>query len=173
MDLEQKVHGLIDLALKEDIRSGDITTLACICENATTSAKLIIKANHLSYLSTNSKNVMAKAVEQVKLKHPGMPVEIEVEELDRLEEALNTEADAVMLINMTTEEAKKCVEKAKKTSKKVYIESGGTITLDTVRAYAETGVNGISVGDLTHSIQALDIRMRLDSSSFIRYTENF
>lgn len=282
MHLEQQIHELIDIAIREDIRSGDIATKTCICERAQTSAKfilkqagvvaglpflktlfhrinplievalhaeegsfqkagaiigtvsgpmrgilsgerialnliqhasgiatltsnyvrkisglncaimdtrktlpglralekyavkvgggqnhrlglddrLIFKTNHLSYLA-HLKKPISIAVKQVKEEYPHLPVEIEVEQLDTLEEALSTEADAIMLINMAPDEAKKSVEKTKKTTKNIYIESGGTITLDTVRAYAETGVHGISIGDLTHSVQALDIRMRL------------
>lgn len=123
--------------------------------------RLIIKSNHISYLQNHSNTPLGDTIGQMKKKHPHLSIEIEVDEYDRLQEILATETDAIMLVNMTTEEAKKCVEKMKNTKKKVYIESGGTITLDTVRAYAETGVHGICIGDLTHSVQALDIRMRL------------
>lgn len=122
--------------------------------------RLIIKTNHLAYLS-HSNQTVAETVMSLKNLHPELPVEIEVEEAERLQEVLETDVNAIMLINMAPEEAKKCVERIKKTSKKVYIESSGAITLDTVHAYAKTGVHGISIGDLTHSVEALDIRMRL------------
>lgn len=121
--------------------------------------RLIIKTHHFTYLI--NKNILQDTILRIKQQYPSLPIEIELEEMGRLDQILSTPVDAIMLINMSPEETKKCVKKIKETSKKSYIESGGAITLETVRAYAETGVNGISIGDLTHSVQALDIRMRL------------
>lgn len=123
--------------------------------------RLIIKTKHLSYLKTHSKISINELVDQIKNKHPQLPIEIEVDEIEQIPEVLKTETEAIILINMTPSEAKKAMEKTKKSPKKVYIESAGAITLDTVRAYAESGVHGICIGDLTHSVKALDIRIRL------------
>lgn len=123
--------------------------------------RLILKNNHLAYLSKRSSNTLKEIVSQLKQVHSNLPVEIEVDDITKLAEALETEANAIMLVNISPEEAKKCVEKIKKHSKHAYIESSGSITLDTVRAYALTGADGVSVGDLTHSVKAIDIRMRL------------
>jgi nicotinate-nucleotide pyrophosphorylase (carboxylating) len=123
--------------------------------------RLIFKLNHLAYLSQHKGSSLNEIVSKAKKEYPSIPLEVELEEIEKLKEALQSDVDAIMLINMAPEEARKCVEKTRKTTKKVYIESGGSITLDTVRAYAETGVDGISIGDLTHSVYALDIRMRL------------
>lgn len=283
MPLTKQIHDLIDLAIREDIRSGDIITQACICENAVASAKIILKqagivaalpfievlfkkidpnievelhveegsfqkagtflatikgpmrgiltgdritlnllqhasgiatitgayvkkivgldcaimdtrktlpglralekyavkvgggynhrfglddclifkTNHLSYLSKSKKSSLAEAIAKVKKLHPKLSIEVEVDDSATLQEALDTEANAIMLVNLSPEEAKKCVEKIRKSSKKAYIESGSAITLDTVRAFAQTGVDGVSIGDLTHSVKALDMRMRL------------
>lgn len=126
------------------------------------SDRCIIKINHLSFVASDQPKPIRYAFESVKALYPNLETEIEIKKYDQLEEALETGAAAVMLRDMPPEEARKCVEKIRKSStKKVYIESAGSITLDTVRAYAETGVNGISLGILTHSVQALDIVMRL------------
>lgn len=122
---------------------------------------LIIKKNHLAYLQKADQTI-TETVKKLKMSYPDLPIEIEIEDSKSLEDALNTEVEAIILLNMSPEEAKKYVERARKTTKKVYLESGGTITLDTVRAYAEkTGVDGIAIGDITHSVRALDIRMLL------------
>lgn len=123
--------------------------------------RCIIKSHHLSFVSSKVPHPILYAYNCIKSQHPQQDIEIEVEEMSQLEEALQTDAVAIMLKDMTPEEARKSVEKIRKTNKKVYIESAGAITLDTVRAYAEVGVDGISLGALTHSVQALDIGMRL------------
>jgi len=123
--------------------------------------RFIIKTNHLAFISPRASNPITQAVEKAYAYNPKLPIEIEIADINDLDEALKTRAASIMLIGMLPEEAKVCIKKGKTSNKKIYIESGGTITLDTVRAYAETGVNGISVGELTHSVHALDIRMRL------------
>jgi nicotinate-nucleotide pyrophosphorylase (carboxylating) len=123
--------------------------------------RFIIKINHLSFVKNHSKKPIVQAVQNIRAKNQDLPIEIEIEDLNDLDEALSTEAVALMLVNMSPDEVKKSANKIKRANKKAYVESGGTITLDTIRAYAETGVNGISVGALTHSVQALEITMRL------------
>ncbi len=123
--------------------------------------RFIIKNNHLYFLANRTKTPIQDAVKLVKAKRPELQVEVEISEIEQLKEALQTEAQAVMLSRMMPAEIKKCVAAIRKTDKKVYVESLGTITLDTVRAYAETGVDGISIGSVTHSVPALDIVMRL------------
>jgi nicotinate-nucleotide pyrophosphorylase (carboxylating) len=123
--------------------------------------RLVFKFNHINQLAANSKETIAEIIVRIKKTHPTLPIEIEIEELDKLKAVLEAEADAIMLINKTPEEIRKAVKIIRKTKKRIYVESGGAITLDTVRAFAETGVDGISIGDLTHSVKALDIRMRL------------
>lgn len=126
------------------------------------SDRCIIKINHLSFYASGQPKPIQYAFESVKSLYSDLEIEIEIKKYENLDEALATGAAAIMLRDMAPEDVKKCVEKIRKSStKKVYIESAGSITLDTVRAYAETGVNGISLGILTHSVQALDIVMRL------------
>lgn len=125
------------------------------------SDRCIIKINHLSFIAAGQPKPIQYAFDRVQSLYPELEVEIEINKLEHLNEALETKAVAIILRDMAPEEAKKCVEKIQKASKKAYIECAGAITLDTVRAYAATGVNGISLGTLTHSVQALDIGMRL------------
>lgn len=125
------------------------------------SDRCIIKINHLSFVSSEYPKPISHAFNSIKSLFPKVEIEIEINKYDQIEEALGTGAVAIMLRDMAPEEAKKCIERIRKTSKKVYIESAGSITLDTVHAYAKAGVDGISLGTLTHSVQALDIVMRL------------
>lgn len=126
--------------------------------------RLIIKRNHLAFLATTSKNPIQEAVSRVKAHGGELPIEIEVQDMEQLIEALKTEAEAIMLCRLPPHEIKKCIPLIRKSGKKVYVESLGTITLETIQAYAETGVDGISLGSLTLSSNALDISMRLASS---------
>ncbi|NGX42320.1 MAG: Nicotinate-nucleotide pyrophosphorylase [carboxylating] [Chlamydiae bacterium] len=123
--------------------------------------RFIIKTNHLYFLIGRYTFPIQEAVKRVKNHHPGIPIEVEITNIDQLAEALQTEAEAIMLSRMSPSAIKRCVDRIRATDKKVYIESLGTVTLDTVRAYAETGVDGISIGSVTHSVPALDIVMRL------------
>ncbi|WP_213158407.1 carboxylating nicotinate-nucleotide diphosphorylase [Parachlamydia sp. AcF125] len=126
--------------------------------------RLIIKRNHLAFVGTSTPHPIQEAVRRVRNHCPDLPIEIEIHAIDQLAEALNTEAETIMLCRMPPHEIKKCVHFIRKTNKKVFIESLGTITLETIQAYAETGVDGISLGSLTLSSHALDIAMRLASS---------
>ncbi len=89
-----------------------------------------------------------------------VPVEVEVETLLELDEVLILGADRVMLDNMSLDEMREAVEKVRELKgKKPELEASGNVSLDSVRAIAETGVDLISVGALTHSVKALDISM--------------
>jgi nicotinate-nucleotide pyrophosphorylase (carboxylating) len=87
-------------------------------------------------------------------------VEIEVTSLDELDEALKFAPDAVMLDNMPVSLLAACV---KEVAGRIVTEASGGVTLDTVRAIAETGVDLISVGALTHSAPVLDIGLDFDA----------
>ena len=89
------------------------------------------------------------------------PIEIEVRTLDELEEALTHGAEAILLDNMPVETVRKAVERCTKLEKRLPLECSGGINLENVRAYAETGVDFISVGALTHSAQAVDMSLRI------------
>lgn len=123
--------------------------------------RFIIKSNHLYFTAGHSKKPIKEAIDKVKKHRPDLPIEVEITRYEQLQQVLQPEVKAIMLSRMLPFEIKKCVDRIRQTDKKVYIESLGTITLDTVRAYAETGVDGISIGSVTHSVPALDIVMRL------------
>ncbi|MBS9432510.1 carboxylating nicotinate-nucleotide diphosphorylase [Photorhabdus hainanensis] len=112
----------------------------------------LIKENHI--IANGS---IKQAVDKARYSHPGVPVEVEVETLDELILALKANVDIIMLDNFTIPMMKEAVAI---TSGKVPLEVSGNITLDTLRSYAETGIDFISVGALTKHIRALDLSMR-------------
>jgi len=88
-------------------------------------------------------------------------IEVEVRNADELEEAIEHGAEAILLDNMTVDEVKRAVDRCSRANRHIPLEVSGGINLENVRAYAETGVNFISVGALTHSAPACDISMRV------------
>jgi len=89
------------------------------------------------------------------------PIEIEVRTLAELEEALTHGAEAVLVDNMSVEDVRKAVVRCAQQEKRVPVECSGGIKLDNIRGYAETGVDFISVGALTHSVNAVDMSLRV------------
>jgi len=95
-----------------------------------------------------------------------LPVQVEVETLAQLEEAIAVGADSVLLDNMTPEQTREAVALARKLADANFVlESSGGITLETIRAYAETGVDRISVGALTHSAPGLDLSLNIEPTN--------
>lgn len=113
----------------------------------------LVKNNHIDRAGS-----MTKAVEKIRATGRKEPLMIEVRNLDELREALSLSPDYIMLDNMPLEMMREAVAI---TAGRVPLEASGGITLDTIRAVAETGVDRISVGALTHSVKALDISMRV------------
>lgn len=112
----------------------------------------LIKENHI--IATGS---IRDAVEKAFWLHPDVPVEVEVESLDELTLALAAGADIVMLDNFTVEQMREAV---KQTDGSALLEVSGNVTDETLRIFAETGVDYISVGALTKHVRALDLSMR-------------
>jgi nicotinate-nucleotide pyrophosphorylase (carboxylating) len=112
----------------------------------------LIKENHI--ISSGS---IRQAVEKAFWLHPDVPVEVEVESLDELEQALKAGADIVMLDNFDVEQMRQAVAL---TAGKARLEVSGNVTKETIREFAETGVDFISVGALTKHVHALDLSMR-------------
>lgn len=112
----------------------------------------LIKENHI--IASGS---VRQAVEKAFWLHPDVPVEVEVENLQELDDALKAGADIIMLDNFKTEEMREAV---KRTNGKARLEVSGNVTHETLREFAETGVDFISVGALTKHIRALDLSMR-------------
>lgn len=115
----------------------------------------LIKENHITAVNGD----LAEALDRVKVYAPDIPIEIEVTNLEQLKTALTLPVDRIMLDNMSLEEMRTAVTI---TNGKIPLEASGNVTLQTVRAIAETGVNYISVGALTHSVTALDISLLLE-----------
>jgi nicotinate-nucleotide pyrophosphorylase (carboxylating) len=115
---------------------------------------VLIKDNHLAVAGT-----VAAAMEAVATTAPELPVEIEVDRLDQLREAVRVGADLVLLDNWSVAQ---CVEGAAITAgTATRLEASGGLTLEVARAYAETGVDYLAVGALTHSAPSLDLGLDL------------
>lgn len=114
----------------------------------------LIKENHI--IASGS---IRQAVEKALWLHPDVPVEVEVESLDELEQALAAGADIVMLDNFSVEQMRAAVTL---TDGRAQLEVSGNVTNETLRAFAETGVDYISVGALTKHVRALDLSMRFN-----------
>jgi nicotinate-nucleotide pyrophosphorylase (carboxylating) len=120
---------------------------------------ILIKDNHIEAL--RSREMGLKEVVQLALSRAShtIKVEVEVETLDQVREALDGGAHILMLDNMTVELMRQAM---KLIDGRAVVEASGGITLETVRAVAETGVDLISIGGLTHSARALDIGLDLE-----------
>ena len=119
---------------------------------------VIIKDNHL----IGNPNIIQTAAE-AKAKNPDKDIEVEVDTKDQLKQALNSEATSVLLDNFSPETLPKALSyiRAHPKWKQVYIELSGGITEETIRKYCISGVNGISLGALTHNIKSKDISLEL------------
>ena len=120
---------------------------------------ILIKDNHLAALRTQGlsiKEIIAKARQKAS---PKLKIEIEVKTPQEAVEAAEAGADIIMLDNMNLEDMRQAVRLIKG---RALIEASGGITLDTVRTIAESSVDLISIGALTHSSKALDISLELD-----------
>ena len=125
---------------------------------------ILIKNNHIS-LGGGLPAVLTRALEKRK---KGQRVQVEVRNPQELEEALQYGAEAILLDNMTPKEVKRAVERIKKATSGegcIPTEASGGIVLENIRSYAETGVDFISVGALTHSAKAADISMRIHAET--------
>jgi len=119
---------------------------------------VLIKNNHIAVAGG-----IVPALERALRNRRGEQViEIEVRSLKELEEALTHGAEAVLLDNMSVEDVKKAVSRCAQHTRRIPLECSGGITLENVRAYAETGVDYISVGALTHSVMAVDMSLRVE-----------
>jgi nicotinate-nucleotide pyrophosphorylase (carboxylating) len=118
---------------------------------------MLIKNNHIS-LGGGIKAVLDKAHRN---RRGEQPIEVEVRNMHELEEALENGAEAILLDNMSPEMCHQAVERVQKHNRRVPLEASGGINLANVRAYAEAGVDFISVGALTHSPTAVDMSMRI------------
>jgi len=115
---------------------------------------ILIKDNHIAVAGS-----IKNAIELVRKKAPHtLRIEVEVEDLAELKEALQAGVDAILLDNMDTDQMKKAVKLA---NGSILLEASGGISLDSVAEIAKTGVNLISVGALTHSLKASDLSLNI------------
>lgn len=121
----------------------------------------LIKSSHLAFLGSGNRHPIAEAVERIKAAEMKLPIEIQINNPQYIEEALKYDFRAIMLRSMTLEEIEHSLNAIRKTNKRVYVAFSGNVSLETVRTFAESGVNGISVASLTHSVPGIDIGMRL------------
>ena len=113
---------------------------------------VLIKDNHIDFAGS-----ITAAVERVRATGTKLEIEVEARSLDDLREALSLEVERVLLDNMTTEKMREAVTL---TAGRAKLEASGNITLQNVRAVAETGVDFISVGMLTHSAPVFDVSLK-------------
>jgi nicotinate-nucleotide pyrophosphorylase (carboxylating) len=114
---------------------------------------ILIKDNHVALAGG-----IVPAVAAARAANPDLAVEIEVDDLAQLDEALGAHADTILLDNMDPARLREAVAR---TGGRARLEASGGITLDTIRAVAETGVDAISIGALTHSVTALDVSLEV------------
>lgn len=118
---------------------------------------ILIKNNHIALgggLRTALLNALAR-------RKGGQRVQVEVRSMAELEEAIEGGTEAILLDNMSPRQVRQCVERVRKENRWIPIEASGGIVLEHIRAFAETGVDFISVGALTHSAKAADISMTI------------
>ena len=120
---------------------------------------VLIKDNHIAACGS-----ISEAVRRVRAAGVGVPVEVEVKDLDELREALKLGVDRILLDNFSVEDIAEAVKIAEG---RVPLEASGGVTLDNVAAIAATGVDYISVGALTHSAPALDLSLELSPKGMI------
>jgi nicotinate-nucleotide pyrophosphorylase (carboxylating) len=118
----------------------------------------LIKENHIAACGS-----IAAAIATARSNHPDKPVEVEVETLDQLREALAARAEVIMLDNFDTAGMREAVavNAGQATADRAKLEASGGVNESTLRAIAETGVDYISIGTLTKDCKAIDLSMRL------------
>ena len=118
---------------------------------------MLIKENHIA-----AAGGLREAVARCRAAADGLWVEVECETLDEVRKAVAARPDIILLDNMTLEAMR---EARALTPPDIVLEASGNITLDNARAVAETGVDRIAVGAITHSAPALDLSMRVTAAS--------
>ena len=115
---------------------------------------ILIKDNHLVALRDAQPNAVAAAVARARAAYPQLKVEVEADNLTQVAQAVEAGADIILLDNMTNEMMREAVQSVQG---RALLEASGGVNLKTVRGKAETGVDFISVGALTHSAPSVDI----------------
>jgi nicotinate-nucleotide pyrophosphorylase (carboxylating) len=121
---------------------------------------VLIKDNHLAALKHEAPNSIAAAVQRARAQFPKLKIEVEADTLEQVDQALAAGADLILLDNMNPVQLRLAVQKCKG---RAQTEASGGVSLASVRVIAETGVDFISVGALTHSARAVDIGLDFES----------
>ena len=116
---------------------------------------VLIKENHIRWAG-GLEPALSYCVDELGSNRRSVKIEVEVRSLEELQTVLQYEVDRILLDNMTVEEVKNAVDMVRH---KIALEVSGGISLETIRAYAETGVEYISIGALTHSVHVLDVSL--------------
>jgi nicotinate-nucleotide pyrophosphorylase (carboxylating) len=117
---------------------------------------VLIKENHIAAVGS-----LSTAVAAARRAHPDVMIEVEVENLEQLDEALETSVDRIMLDDFTLPQIREAVQRRNAhPGKRKELEISGGVSPETLRAYAETGVDFISVGGMTKHVRAVDFSMR-------------
>ncbi|GAC1456525.1 MAG: carboxylating nicotinate-nucleotide diphosphorylase [Steroidobacteraceae bacterium] len=122
--------------------------------------RVLIKENHIAAAGS-----IAGAIAAARRLAPGLAVEVEVESLAEFEEALGAKPDIVMLDEFSQADMRAAVARNQARGRPVLLEASGSVSLESVRAVAETGVDYVSVGSLTKHVRAVDLSMRLQFSA--------
>jgi len=118
---------------------------------------VLIKNNHIA-LAGGVVSALERALHN---RRGSQPIEIEVRSLDELQQVLEHGAETVLLDHLSVEDVRKAVEICARLPRRIPVECAGGITLENIRAYAESGVDFISVGALTHASVAVDMSLRV------------
>jgi nicotinate-nucleotide pyrophosphorylase (carboxylating) len=118
---------------------------------------ILIKNNHIALAG----GIVPALERAVRNRRGSQPIEVEVRSLAELDDALSHGAEAILLDNMSVDEVKRAVERCTRHDRHIPLECSGGIKLENIRSYAETGVDFISVGALTHSAKAVDMSLRV------------
>jgi nicotinate-nucleotide pyrophosphorylase (carboxylating) len=121
--------------------------------------QVLIKDNHLAALAEEADPVGAAVRSARQKAGPGISVEVEAESLEQFDRALASGPEIVLLDNMNLDMMRECVRRRNAAGSSIRLEASGGVNLDSIRGIAETGVDRISVGALTHSAVALDIAL--------------
>jgi len=121
---------------------------------------VLIKDNHLAALRDAKPNAIAVAVLRAREQYPRLKIEVEADTLKQVEEAVDARADIILLDNMSPARLREAV---KLVAGRARTEASGGVNLKTVRTIAQTGVDFISIGALTHSARAMDIGLDFET----------
>jgi nicotinate-nucleotide pyrophosphorylase (carboxylating) len=151
LDTRKTLPGL-RLAQKYAVRCGGATNHRIGLFDA-----ILIKENHIAAAGS-----LGAAVSAARAAHPNLLLEVEVENFDELDQALAAKVDRIMLDEFSAEDLRRAVAHV---AGRVALEVSGSVSLERVRAIAETGVDFISVGALTKHVRAIDLSMRVQMDS--------